>query len=250
MINKVKFNGFEDFKDTTFEFVKGLNIVIGDNCMGKSDILDIVINKDHYANEKAVEVTSDSYNVMHLDYFGECNKANSKHNSSITTQYPKVTAKLEELMKKILNVAPEDVIVVEDLRRAKKSVAIQKLSILYKSLISRSFDNDLVLVFEDIDCGISSKYMKDLAELMHIIVESGIQLFLVSQNYFLLSYLELTFENNDNIKYFFLNRKGENILVQGESKFLLTDNNYIVKENKELYNSLLEKTEKAEKAEK
>lgn len=209
MIRNAKLNNYINFKKLELEFGTGVNVILGDNCVGKSDVISALTQlKENGEPTESLNIDRDlDDNFLTLNYKCECELIKSKDTKK-DIKFTEVLEELKLVMKYILGVEPDAVISAQKILQAEKSIATEKLLKIYRTLINYCSEDKLVIIWEEIDCGFSPTHFKHLANLLNIFSKNGIQIFITSQSNTFMNYVMKECENI-NFYYLYKNNNGD-----------------------------------------
>jgi len=90
------------------------------------------------------------------------------------------------------------------------------------------------LFWDEPEANLNPSFSKEVAEFMKILVESGVQIFVATHDYFISKFCDFSFEGK-RIKFFSLSKSEDNIILNEATKFTRLKNNAILEEFVKLY---------------
>lgn len=113
---------------------------------------------------------------------------------------------------------------------------LRKIALLWQLIKNGTLENGSVLFWDEPEANINPKYIPVLAELLIMLENEGVQIFISTHDYFLSKYIEVKRNKDSNIQYISL-YKDENGKVQSEiaEEFELLEHNTIMETFRQLY---------------
>lgn len=227
MIRSIKLKNYVNFKELDLEFGNGVNVILGDNCVGKSDVVSaLTLSPDALETGAVVELEQDEKdNFLTLNYKCECELIKNKDTKK-DVKFQEVLEELKLVMKHILGVKPDAVISAQKIIQAEKSIATEKLLKIYRTLINYCSEDKLVIIWEEVDCGFSPTHFPYLASLLNMFAKNGIQVFITSQSNTFMNYAMK--ECAGNVSFFYLHKDAdENIACETSTEYAELQHNHL-----------------------
>ena len=113
---------------------------------------------------------------------------------------------------------------------------LRKIALLWQLIKNGTLERGSVLFWDEPEANINPKYIPVLAELLIMLENEGVQIFVATHDYFLSKYIEVRRKKNSQIQYISL-YKGENNTIQCETEeeFELLEHNAIMDTFRQLY---------------
>lgn len=227
MIRNVKLDNYINFKKLELDFNSGINVILGDNCVGKSDVISALTQSKESLDQSGLILDKDlDDNFLTLNYKCECELTKNKDTKK-DIKFTEVLEELKLVMKYILGVKPDAVISAQKIIQAEKSIATEKLLKIYRTLINYCSEDNLVIIWEEIDCGFSPTHFPHLANLLNVFAKNNIQVFITSQSNTFMNYVMKKCENNINFYYLYKNATTEEIECESKTEYTALTNNHL-----------------------
>lgn len=114
---------------------------------------------------------------------------------------------------------------------------LRKIALLWQLIKNGTLEKGSVLFWDEPEANINPKYIPVLAELLIMLENEGVQIFISTHDYFLAKYIDVKRQENSNIKYISLYRDKDDDIVKSEieNKFELLEHNAIMETFRQLY---------------
>lgn len=113
----------------------------------------------------------------------------------------------------------------------------KKLGLIYRLIETGFFTDGSVLFWDEPEANLNPKLIPVLVEILLILEQAGVQMFLATHDYVLAKYLEIKKPQNSNLLYHSFYKSNSNVLFESKCTFKDLDNNPI----SDSYNLLLDK---------
>ena len=119
---------------------------------------------------------------------------------------------------------------------------LRKIALLWQLIKNGTLENGSVLFWDEPEANINPKYIPVLAELLIMLQNEGVQIFVSTHDYFLAKYIEVKRRKDSNIKYISLYKDEEEnkIKCEIEKEFELLEHNAIMETFRMLYKEEIE----------
>ena len=256
-LTKIKIENFTIFEDITIPFSKGLNILVGENGMGKTHVMKLayaacqsrkhdvsfsqktmmLFRPDQSSIRRLVNRNKNGENTAKI--LVESDIAQIGMSFSTKTKKWDAEVKLEEKWEKQMSGMTS--IFLKPGTQAKLEFnlvaeGIRKIALLWQLIKNGTLEKGSVLFWDEPEANINPKYIPVLAELLIMLEKEGVQIFVSTHDYFLSKYIEVKREKDNDVQYISV-YKDEKNLVQCEiaKEFELLEHNTIMDTFRQLY---------------
>lgn len=120
---------------------------------------------------------------------------------------------------------------------------LRKIALLWQLIKNGTLENGSVLFWDEPEANINPKYIPVLAELLIMLENEGVQIFVSTHDYFLAKYIEVKKKKDTNIQYIALYKnQDKNVQCEIAQQFDLLEHNAIMETFRQLYREEIEVT--------
>lgn len=114
---------------------------------------------------------------------------------------------------------------------------LRKIALLWQLIKNGTLEKGAVLFWDEPEANINPKHIPILAELLVMLEQEGVQIFVATHDYFLAKYLDVKRTENTSIQYCSLYRENEGgkVLCETADRFDLLEHNMIMETFRQLY---------------
>lgn len=114
---------------------------------------------------------------------------------------------------------------------------LRKIALLWQLIKNGTLERGSILFWDEPEANINPKYIPVLAELLVMLEQEGVQIFISTHDYFLAKYLEVKRMEETSIQYcsFYRKNDSDKVLCEIAKKFDLLENNAIMDTFRQLY---------------
>ena len=114
---------------------------------------------------------------------------------------------------------------------------LRKIALLWQLIKNGTLEKGSVLFWDEPEANINPKYIPRLAELLIMLENEGVQIFVSTHDYFLSKYIEVKRSETSNVQYISLYKDNDNDKVRCETsaEFELLEHNTIMDTFRQLY---------------
>ena len=113
---------------------------------------------------------------------------------------------------------------------------LRKIALLWQLIKNGTLEKGSVLFWDEPEANINPKFIPVLAELLIMLENEGVQIFVSTHDYFLSKYIEVKRSKESDIQYISLYRDGENkVHCETSTEFELLEHNSIMETFRQLY---------------
>ena len=117
---------------------------------------------------------------------------------------------------------------------------LRKFGLLYKLIKNGLIEKDSILFWDEPESNINPELMPILVDILLMLEEEGVQIFIATHNYNLAKYFELKRKNNNQVKFFSLYKENNEVLVDSNEYFGELKENKILEADEELLDYVVE----------
>lgn len=121
---------------------------------------------------------------------------------------------------------------------------IKKLALLWQLIMNGSIQKGSVIFWDEPESNINPKLIPVLVDILLELSNNEVQIFISTHDYILAKYIEVKSQDDDEILFHGLIKTKDGVKVETQNKFMFLSNNSIIDENKNLYQSEIEKVMK------
>lgn len=238
------------FEDITIPFSKGLNVLVGENGVGKTHIMKLAYAACQ-ASKHDVSFSQKTTMLFRPDQSSIGRLVNRNKNGNNTAKIDisrgvdsNVRKKYLEILRKISSgkvTVHEDRFYLKPGTQAKLEFnlvaeGLRKIALLWQLIKNGTLEKGSVLFWDESEANINPKYIPVLAELLIMLEREEVQIFVSTHDYFLSKYIEVKRKEDSNVQYISLYKGEENkIQCEIEKEFELLEHNAIMDTFRELY---------------
>lgn len=115
---------------------------------------------------------------------------------------------------------------------------LRKIALLWQLIKNGTLEKGSILFWDEPEANINPKYIPVLAELLLMLQEEGVQIFISTHDYFLAKYIEVKRSEKDSVQYcsfYYHDEKGSDVSCETAKKFDLLEHNAIMETFCQLY---------------
>ncbi len=112
---------------------------------------------------------------------------------------------------------------------------LRKIALLWQLIKNGTLENGSVLFWDEPEANINPKHIPVIADLLVMLEQEGVQIFVSTHDYFLARYLEVKRKESTAVQYCSLYREEDSIMCEVSEKFELLEHNAIMETFRQLY---------------
>lgn len=112
---------------------------------------------------------------------------------------------------------------------------LRKIALLWQLIKNGTLEKGAILFWDEPEANINPKYIPILAELLIMLEQEGVQIFVSTHDYFLTKYIKIKKLKDSNVQYISLYKDKNNIMCEVEKEFELLEHNAIMDTFRQLY---------------
>lgn len=122
---------------------------------------------------------------------------------------------------------------------------IKKIAVLWQLIMNESITKNSILFWDEPEANINPSLMKILVEILIELSRQGVQIFLATHNYIFTKYMEILSDDIDAISFHSLHQTdNKGVQCETKNKLIYLENNSILKENIQIYETEIERVMK------
>ena len=247
-LTRIETENFTVFEDITIPFSKGLNVLVGENGMGKTHIMKLAyaacqaskhdVSFSQKNLDAAVKMGNVEFDDTYLDIIAAAKIDISRGvDSAARKKYLDILQKVSSgkvtlhddrfYLKPGTQAKLEFNLVAEGLR---------KIALLWQLIKNGTLEKGAVLFWDEPEANINPKYIPVLAELLIMLESEGVQILVSTHDYFLSKYIEVKRSKESVVQYISLYKDGEGkVRCETATEFELLEHNAIMDTFRLLY---------------
>lgn len=262
-IKRIELKNYNVFNNLQLDFSRGINIIVGENATGKTQLLKAVYEKCKVIKkEKCIFIPVKDMLTYSKDFISMFDKSTKFTFDNALIDIIKIAReqKLKEIPKIALNILPKlekmmnGTVVIENdefyIRKNNNEMVnfsveaegLKKIGLLWQLLMNENITTDTVLLWDEPEANINPKFIPDIVEILLELQRQGVQIFITTHNYILAKYFGVKKMENDAVMYYSLYRNDNgNVNCESNEVFTELKNNAIMDTFIKLYKDELER---------
>lgn len=162
---------------------------------------------------------------------------------------PKIALKILPILEKMMNgkvvIENEEFYVKKNngemVNFAVEAEGLKKIGLLWQLLMNENITENSVLLWDEPEANINTKFIPDLVEILIELQKSGLQIFLTTHDYIFAKYFEVKRSEDDEIMYYSLYKTNDGVKCENNINFGDLKNNTIMDTFIQLYKDEVER---------
>ena len=117
---------------------------------------------------------------------------------------------------------------------------IRKIALLWKLIKNGTLEKGSILFWDEPEANINPIHIPVITEMLLMLQQDGVQVFVSTHDYFLSKYIEVKKEPKDIVAFYSFYKEKETVLVEKSDKFSCLSNNAILSTFRQLYKDEVE----------